>query len=55
MLGISRKTYKRNVVQTIVENEEKFWLNEKHMKEVSDHKNLRKNTRKHHSDHRKYR
>ena len=37
MVDISRKTYKRNGMQTIVDNDGILWLNEKHMEEGLDH------------------
>ena len=41
MVDICRKTYKRNVIETIVDNNGILRLNEKHIEEGSDHKNLR--------------
>ena len=55
MVNISRKTYKRNSIETIVDNNRILWLNEKHIEEGLDHKNLREITIKHHSNHRKHR
>ena len=55
MAYISRKTYDRNGIETIVDNYGILWLNENHIEEVLDHKNLREITTKYHSDHRKYR
>ena len=40
VVEISRKTYERNVTETIVENDEILWLNEKHVEEGLDHKYL---------------
>ena len=40
MVDIKRKKYERNDVETIVDNDEVLWLNEKHIKEGFDHKNL---------------
>ena len=54
MVDISRKTYKRNGIKTIVNNNGMLLLNEKHIEEGLDHKNLREITMKHHSDHRKH-
>ena len=55
MVDISRKTYERNGIETIGNNEGILWLNEKHIEEGLDHKNLREITTKYHSDHRKHR
>ena len=51
---ISRKTHKRNCIETIVNNDEILWLNEKHIEEGLDHKNVQQITTKHHSDPRKH-
>ena len=32
---------KKNGVETIIDNDGKWWLNEKHIEEGLDHKNLR--------------
>ena len=50
---MSRETYERNGVETIVDNDGIFWLNEKHIEEGLDHKYLREITIKCHSGHRK--
>ena len=55
MVDISRKTYERNSIETIVDNDQILWLNEKHIQKGLDHKNLRKITTKHHLGHRKHR
>ena len=55
MIDISRKTYKRNGVETIVDSGGIFWMNEKHIEEGISHKNLREITTKYHSDHKKHR
>ena len=55
MIDISRKTYKRNSIGTTVDNEGILWLNEKHIEEELDYKNLREITTKHNSNHRKHR
>ena len=47
MIDISKKTYKRNGIQTIVDNEGILWLNENIEKELN-HKNVRETTLKHH-------
>ena len=44
--------YERNGVEAIVDNEGILWLNEKHIEEELDHKNLREITIKYLSDHR---
>ena len=41
MIDISRKTYEKNGVQTIVDNDRILWLNEKHL-EPLDHENCQK-------------
>ena len=46
MVNISRKTYERNGIETIVDNDGIFWLNEKNVEEVLDHNNLREITTK---------
>ena len=51
LVDISRKTYERNGIETIVDNDGILWLNEKHIEEGLDHKNLQEITRKY-SDHR---
>ena len=45
MVDISRKTYERNGIETIVDNDGILWLNEKNV-EVLDHNNLREITTK---------
>ena len=51
MVDISRKTYKRKDVKTILDGNGTLWLNEKHIGERLGHKNLRSTTVKYHSDH----
>ena len=46
MVDISRKTHERNGIETIIDNDEILWLNEKHIKEGLDHKDLHKNYNK---------
>ena len=48
MVDISRKTYERNGVETIVDSNGVLWLNEKHIQEELDHKNFRMATVKYH-------
>ena len=55
MVDISRKTYERNGIETMVDNDGILWLNEKHIEEGLGHKNLREITTKYHSDYRKHR
>ena len=55
MVDISRKTYERNGIETIVDNDRILWLNGKHIQEGLDHKNLREVTTKYNSNHRKHR
>ena len=40
MVGINRKAYKRKDIETIVDNDGILRLNEKHIAEGLDHKNL---------------
>ena len=54
MVDISRKKYEKNCVETLVDNDGTWWLNEKEIEEGLDHKNLR-NITANHSDHRKRR
>ena len=42
MVDISRKTYERNGVETIVDNDGRLWWNEKHREEGLDHKMCKK-------------
>ena len=51
----SRKTYEKNGLKTIVDNEGILWLHEKHIEEGLDHKNLRQSRVKYLSDHTKHR
>ena len=44
MVDISRETYERNGMETIVDNDGILWLNEKHLEEGLDHENLREIT-----------
>ena len=55
MVNISRKTYERNGIETIVDNDGILWLNEKHIEERLNHKSLQEITTKYHADHRKHR
>ena len=54
-IDISRKTYERNGIETIVDNDGVWWLNEKHIEKGLDHKNLREITTKYNSNHSKHR
>ena len=54
MFDISRKTYERNGIETVIDNNGILRLNEKHIEEGLDHKNLREITTKHNSNHRKH-
>ena len=40
MVDKSRKTYERNSIETIVDNDQILWLNEKHIQKGLDHKKL---------------
>ena len=55
MVDISRKNYERSGIEIIVYNDGMLWLNEKHIEEGLDHKNLREVTTKHNSNPRKHR
>ena len=55
MDDISRQTYERNGIKTIVNNDGILWLNEKHIEEGLDHRHLREITAKCNSNHRKHR
>ena len=54
MVRISRKTYKRNDIETIVDKDGILRLNEKYTEERLDHKNWQEITIKYYSDHRKH-
>ena len=41
MVDIFRKTYERNEIEAIVDTDRILWLNEKHIEERLDNKNLR--------------
>ena len=47
--------YEKVSIETIADNDGILQLNEKHIEERLDHKNVREITTKHHSDHRKHR
>ena len=51
----SEKRYEINGIATIVDNDGILWLNEKHIEEELDQKNLQEITIKYYSDHRKHR
>ena len=55
MVGIIRMTYERNYVETMVDSDGILWLNEKHIEEGLDYKNLQMVTVKYLSDPRKQR
>ena len=55
MVDISRKMCERYGIETMVDNDGTLWLNEKHIEEGLDHKNVQEITIKYHSDHRKHR
>ena len=40
MVDISRKIYERNGIEKTVDDDGILWLNEKHIEEELDHKNL---------------
>ena len=53
MVDISRKTYERKGIETIQDNNGILWFNGKYIDERLDHKNMRENTIKYHSDNKK--
>ena len=55
MVDISRETYEKNGLETIVDGDGILWLDGKRMDERLDYKNLRVTTVKYLSDHRKNR
>ena len=55
MVDISRKTYERNGLETIVDSNGVLWLNEEHIGEGLDHKKLQEIITNYHSDKRKHR
>ena len=55
MVDISRKTYERNGLETIVDGDGKFWLTEKRIEEELGYKNLHVTTVKYPSRYRKLR
>ena len=55
MFDISRQTSERNGVETVVDTVGILWLNQKHIKEGLDHKDLRVTTVKYSSRYRKHR
>ena len=55
MVYISREAYEQNVAETIVDSDGILWLNEKHMEQGLDHKNIRATAVKYPSGHRKNR
>ena len=54
MVDISRKTYEKCGIETIVDNSGILWLNENHIEEGLDHKDLQEITIEYHSDHGKH-
>ena len=54
MVGIDSKSYENNGAETVAVKDEKLWLNEKHMEEWLDHKNLPIITNKFSSSYRKH-
>ena len=55
MVDISRKKNGKNGIEPVADNDGILWLNEKHIEEGLDHKNLQEITIKYYSDHRKHR
>ena len=55
MVDVRRKTDESNGIEKIVNNDGILWLNEKHIEEGLDHKNLREITTKYSPNHRKQR
>ena len=54
MADISRKTYERNGVETVLDNDGILWLHENYIEEELDHKNFLEFATKYHSSHRKH-
>ena len=54
MVDISRKTYGKNGIETIADNDGILWLNEKHIEKGLDHKNWWETAIKYHYYHRKH-
>ena len=52
MVDISRKMYERNGIQTLVDNDGIFRLNEIYIEKGLDHKHLQENKIAYHSDYR---
>ena len=50
MINISRKTYERNGIETIKDNNGTLWLNEKHIEEGLDQKKFREIKTKYNSN-----
>ena len=55
MVDISRETYEKKIVESIIDNDGILWFNEEHIEEELDHKSLRAITLKYFSNHRKHR
>ena len=54
MVHIRRKANERNDIETIIDHGGILWLNEKHLEEGLDYKNLQEIKTRYHSDHRKH-
>ena len=52
---IKAEKHDKNGIETVVDNDGIFWLNEKHIEEELNHKKLREITIKYHSNHRRHR
>ena len=55
MVNITKETYENNNIEVIIDEFEKLWLNEKHVKQQLGHKNLRVVTTKYNKEYRKCR
>ena len=55
MVNISKETYKNNGIEAIVDSMGNLWLNEKHIEEELDHKNLPAITNKYDQEYKKCR
>ena len=55
MVDISREAYEKYGVETMPDNGGILWLNEKHIEEGLDHKNLKTAISKHLLNHREHR
>ena len=55
MVNITKETYENNNIEIIIDEFDKFLLNEKHVEQQLEHKNLRTVTSKYSEEYRKCR